>query len=60
MCATCGHGDFPQNASLFWSSISADMGRSETLHGIRFCTFGMEIAAIMILSAKLLVRLTAV
>merc|ERR1719337_409985 len=21
MCSTCGHGDFPQNASLFWSSI---------------------------------------
>ena len=23
MCATCGHGDFPQNAGLFWSSLSA-------------------------------------
>lgn len=23
MVSTCGHGDFPQNAGLFWSSLSA-------------------------------------
>merc|ERR1719329_399568 len=23
MCSTCGHGDFPQNASLFWSMLAS-------------------------------------
>jgi homodimeric pyruvate:ferredoxin (flavodoxin) oxidoreductase len=41
MCSTCGHGDFPQNASLFWSMLaSPDLAPGE-LSGIRFCSFAM-------------------
>ncbi|CAK9027373.1 Pyruvate dehydrogenase [NADP(+)] (CpPNO) (Pyruvate:NADP(+) oxidoreductase) [Durusdinium trenchii] len=41
MCSTCGHGDFPQNAGLFWSSLSAQNLASKELSGLRFCVFGM-------------------
>lgn len=41
MCATCGHGDFPQNASLFWSSLSSPDVSPGTLGGMKFCVFGM-------------------
>jgi len=41
MCATCGHGDFPQNAGLFWSSLSAPEVAPKALEGLKFCTFGM-------------------
>jgi len=41
MCSTCGHGDFPQNASLFWSALSSADVPEGALKGIRFCTFGM-------------------
>lgn len=33
MCSTCGHGDFPQNAGLFWSSLSAQNLASKAGHG---------------------------
>jgi sulfite reductase alpha subunit-like flavoprotein len=41
MCATCGHGDFPQNASLFWSAISSPDIAAGTFKDMRFCVFGM-------------------
>ncbi|CAE7630777.1 PFOR [Symbiodinium pilosum] len=41
MCSTCGHGDFPQNAGLFWSSLSSSTLAPKELDGIRFCVFGM-------------------
>jgi homodimeric pyruvate:ferredoxin (flavodoxin) oxidoreductase len=41
MCSTCGHGDFPQNASLFWSSISSPDVAPAALKDMRFCVFGM-------------------
>ena len=41
MCATCGHGDFPQNAGLFWSSLSSPQLAAKELCGLRFCVFGM-------------------
>jgi len=41
MCSTCGHGDFPQNAGLFWSSLSAQNLASKELSDLRFCVFGM-------------------
>jgi len=41
MCSTCGHGDFPANASLFWSSISSPDVAPSALSGMRFCVFGM-------------------
>jgi len=41
MCSTCGHGDFPQNASLFWTSISSPEVAPNTLQGLRYCVFGM-------------------
>jgi len=41
MCSTCGHGDFPQNASLFWSMLaSPDLAPGE-LKDVRFCSFAM-------------------
>jgi len=41
MCSTCGHGDFPQNASLFWSMLaSPDLAPGE-LKDLRFCSFAM-------------------
>jgi len=41
MVSTCGHGDFPQNASLFWSMLaSPDIAPGE-LKDIRYCTFAM-------------------
>eukprot|EP00933_Yihiella_yeosuensis_P006407 TRINITY_DN1110_c0_g2_i4.p1 TRINITY_DN1110_c0_g2~~TRINITY_DN1110_c0_g2_i4.p1 ORF type:complete len:1858 (-),score=525.91 TRINITY_DN1110_c0_g2_i4:496-6069(-) len=41
LCSTCGHGDFPQNAGLFWSNLSATTLKAKELEGIRFCTFAM-------------------
>jgi len=41
MCATCGHGDFPQNSGLFWSALSAGSVPPKELQGMRFCTFAM-------------------
>lgn len=41
MCSTCGHGDFPQNASIFWSSLSSPDVAPGSLEGMRFCVFGM-------------------
>ncbi|CAJ1388754.1 unnamed protein product, partial [Effrenium voratum] len=41
MCATCGHGDFPQNSGLFWSSLSSPSLANKELSEMRFCTFGM-------------------
>merc|ERR1712048_319502 len=41
MCSTCGHGDFPQNASLFWSALSSPDVAEGALKGLKFCTFGM-------------------
>lgn len=41
MCSTCGHGDFPQNASLFWSALSSPDVSPGTLDGLKFCVFGM-------------------
>eukprot|EP00928_Gymnodinium_smaydae_P053914 TRINITY_DN3779_c0_g1_i7.p1 TRINITY_DN3779_c0_g1~~TRINITY_DN3779_c0_g1_i7.p1 ORF type:complete len:1846 (-),score=416.50 TRINITY_DN3779_c0_g1_i7:209-5746(-) len=41
MCSTCGHGDFPQNSSLFWSSLSSPDVAPNTMKGMRYCVFGM-------------------
>jgi len=41
MCSTCGHGDFPQNSGLFWSSVSASTVAPKALDGVRFCSFAM-------------------
>jgi sulfite reductase alpha subunit-like flavoprotein len=41
MCSTCGHGDFPQNASLFWSSIAQHDIIPGALKGLRYCVFAM-------------------
>eukprot|EP00435_Cladocopium_sp_Y103_P029780 s2538_g7.t1 len=41
VCSTYGHGDFPQNAGLFWSSLSAQNLASKELSDLRFCVFGM-------------------
>jgi len=41
MCATCGHGDFPANASLFWSSIASLDVAPGAFKGMRYCVFGM-------------------
>eukprot|EP00930_Biecheleria_cincta_P033054 TRINITY_DN228_c0_g1_i1.p1 TRINITY_DN228_c0_g1~~TRINITY_DN228_c0_g1_i1.p1 ORF type:complete len:1881 (-),score=444.47 TRINITY_DN228_c0_g1_i1:541-5724(-) len=41
MCSTCGHGDFPQNSGLFWSSVSASTVAPKELEGLRFCSFAM-------------------
>merc|ERR1719456_1012779 len=41
MCSTCGHGDFPQNASLFWSSIASPDVAPGSLQGMRYCVFAM-------------------
>eukprot|EP00931_Biecheleriopsis_adriatica_P085459 TRINITY_DN5993_c0_g1_i1.p1 TRINITY_DN5993_c0_g1~~TRINITY_DN5993_c0_g1_i1.p1 ORF type:complete len:1862 (-),score=488.91 TRINITY_DN5993_c0_g1_i1:144-5729(-) len=41
MCSTCGHGDFPQNAGLFWSSLSSASVPPKELEGLRFCSFAM-------------------
>ncbi|CAJ1351344.1 unnamed protein product, partial [Effrenium voratum] len=41
MCATCGHGDFPQNSGLFWSGLSSPSLANKELAEMRFCVFGM-------------------
>lgn len=41
MCSTCGHGDFPANASLFWAGISSADLKPKELAGISFCSFAM-------------------
>lgn len=41
MCSTCGHGDFPQNASLFWSAISSPDIAGNTFKDVRYCVFAM-------------------
>jgi len=41
MCSTCGHGDFPQNSSLFWSAMSAPDIAPGFMKDIKFCSFGM-------------------
>jgi len=41
MCSTCGHGDFPQNAGSFWSSISSPDVPAGAMKGLRFVSFGM-------------------
>jgi len=41
MCSTCGHGDFPQNASLFWSGLSSTDLTNNELKGLKYCVFAM-------------------
>jgi len=41
MCSTCGHGDFPQNASLFWSNIGSPDVAPASFKDMRYCTFSM-------------------
>merc|ERR1719181_1453015 len=41
MCSTCGHGDFPQNSSLFWSSIGGPDVAPGSLKDMRYCVFAM-------------------
>ena len=41
LCATCGHGELPQNAGLFWSRLSSPELAPDALCGQRFCVFGM-------------------